>query len=202
MRSKLLIGALASLAVVSAALATVIVQRIDRPPSETSGKALIGGPFELTDDDGRRVTDESYRGSWMLVYFGYTYCPDICPTGLQTVAQTLDILPEEVAARVTPLFITVDPERDTPALLHDYVELFHPRLIGLSGTVAEIDAVKQAYRVYAKKAGEGDGDDYLVDHSTFTFLMDPEGRYVAHFGHGATAEDIAARINSAVGSTS
>jgi cytochrome oxidase Cu insertion factor (SCO1/SenC/PrrC family) len=198
MRSKVLIGALVLLAAVSAALATVIVQRLEVPQPVATGTAAIGGPFALTDHTGRAVTERDFQGSWMLVYFGYTYCPDICPLGLQTVAQALDLLPPAVAEKVVPVFVTVDPERDTVTALEDYVGLFHPRLVGLTGTVEQIDAVKRAYRVYAQKAPGSSGPDYLVDHSTFTFLMGPDGAYVTHFGHGVTPEQLAAKVTGLV----
>jgi cytochrome oxidase Cu insertion factor (SCO1/SenC/PrrC family) len=201
MRSKMLIGGLLSLAIVSAALATVLVQRSETAPPAATGSALIGGPFRLTNDDGRRVTEQDFRGSWMLVYFGYTYCPDICPMGLQTAAEAIDILPSAAAEKVVPILVTVDPERDTVEVLHNYVELFHPRLVGLTGTPEEIEAMKRTYRVYAKKASES-GPDYLVDHSTFTFLMDPAGAYATHFGPGVTADEMAAKIKTLVDQTS
>jgi protein SCO1/2 len=133
----------------------------------------------------------------MLVYFGYTFCPDICPLGLQTLAEALDRLPPELQQRVVPLFITVDPQRDTVAVMRDYVGLFHPRLIGLTGSEAEIADVSRAYRVYARKAEPAGGDGgYLVDHSTFTYLMDPQGAYLAHFGHGTSSEEMAKRLEA------
>jgi protein SCO1/2 len=130
----------------------------------------------------------------MLVYFGYTYCPDICPLGLQTMTEAVHELPDEVARQVVPLFITVDPERDTLPVMTEYVGLFDDGLIGLTGTPAEIGAVTKAYRVYARKADSSTAADYLMDHSTFTYLMGPDGEYVTHFGHGTTPEQMAARI--------
>jgi protein SCO1/2 len=129
----------------------------------------------------------------MLVYFGYTFCPDVCPLGLQTVAEAMDALPEAVREQVVPVFMTVDPARDTPEVMRSYVGAFHPKLVGLTGSEAEVAAALRAYRVYARKHEPKDGA-YLVDHSTFTYLMDRDGRYLAHFGHGATAEAMAKRI--------
>jgi protein SCO1/2 len=135
----------------------------------------------------------------MLVYFGYTFCPDMCPLGLQTIAQALDELPPELQERIAPLFITVDPTRDTVAVMKDYVGQFHPRLIGLTGSEAEIAEAVRAYRVYASKAATTAADgSYLVDHSTFTYLLDRDGKYLTHFGHGTTPEEMAQRLKDLV----
>lgn len=163
--------------------------------SDQQGAVPIGGPFTLTDQTGRRVTEADYRGRLMLVYFGYTFCPDVCPLGLQTVAAALDELPADVQDQVVPLFITVDPERDTVPVMRDYVAAFHPRLVGLTGSEADVAATLRAYRVYASRSAAPAGDDgYLVDHSTFTYLMDRQGRYLAHFGHDTTPDAMAKRI--------
>jgi protein SCO1/2 len=161
----------AALVAVLLVLAAVLGVRYLVPPEQQAtsqqGPVPIGGPFTLTDQTGRRVTAEDFRGRFMLVYFGYTFCPDICPLGLQTVAQALDELPPEVQDQVAPVFITVDPARDTVEVVRDYVALFHPRLIGLTGSEAEIADALRAWRVYARKAETKDGDGaYLVDHST------------------------------------
>lgn len=208
MRSRLLISALVVLALLSAGLAAFLVARLDGAaplPTRTTGEALIGGPFGLVDQRGRRVTEADFRGRWMLVYFGYTHCPDICPLGLQTMMQALDLVPPPVAERIVPVFVTVDPERDTVEAVRNYVSLFDPRLIGLTGTPEAIEAMKRAWRVYARKAepasGPGGGPGYLVDHSTFTYLMGPDGRYVTHFGHGTTPEAMAQRLVGLVGAS-
>ncbi len=170
------------------------------PPQEAaqSDTVSIGGPFTLVDQNGQEVTDEKFRGRLMLVYFGYTYCPDVCPLGLTTIAEAIDQLPAEDRDQVVPLFITVDPERDTVAVMKDYVGAFSDRLVGLTGSAAQVDAAVRAYRVYARK-GESDADGtYLVDHSTFTYLMDRDGRYLAHFGHSATPEEMAKRLETAI----
>jgi protein SCO1/2 len=198
MRSRLLVAALVSLAVVSAGLAAVLVQSTGETPVTETGRALIGGPFTLVDHTGRRVTEADFRGRYMLVYFGYTSCPDMCPLGLQTIAGAFDELPPAVAARVAPVFVTVDPERDTVAAVADYVPLFHPQLVGLTGSPEEVQAAVRAWRVYARKAEGGTAAGYLVDHSTFTYLMGPDGAYVTHFGHGITPEAMAARLRELV----
>jgi protein SCO1 len=203
MRSRLLIAALVSLAVISAALATVIVHRVERPArAVTNGAALIGGPFSLVDDDGKRVTDRDFRGRWMLVYFGYTYCPDVCPLDLQMIAQAMDHLPSPVAGKVVPIFVTVDPERDTVPVLHEFVQLFHPDLVGLTGTAEEVQSVERAYRVYSRKARSDKDGSYSVDHSAIIYLMDPEGSYVTHFASNPSPEELATKISELVGATS
>ncbi len=154
------------------------------------GGIQVGGPFQLTDSTGKTVTDASYRGKWMLVYFGYTYCPDVCPTELQAVAAGLDKL-GPLASQVAPIFITIDPERDTRATMGAYVKLFDDRLIGLTGTPDEIAAVAKAYRVYYAKVTPKAGGDYLMDHSSFLYLMGPDGRLRALFKPGMDGAQIA-----------
>lgn len=198
MRQRVLILVLLVMAALSAAIAAALVARSDRIAGRPAGigEVQLGGPLDLVHHSGRRFAEAELTGSYRLVYFGYTYCPDMCPLGLHTMAEALDRLPPELAQKVQPIFVSVDPERDTPALLKDYVAAFHPRLIGLTGTVEEIEAVKRAWRVYARKSEEKRGEDYLVDHSTFTYLMGPDGRYLAHFGHGTSPEQMAERIRA------
>jgi len=158
----------------------------------------IGGPFRLTDTGGHTVTDASFRGRWMLVYFGYTSCPDVCPTELATIGAVLRELGPE-ADRVAPLFITVDPARDTGKVLGAYVRLFDPRLIGLTGTPAEIAAAARAYRVFYRRVALHDGNAYLMDHSSFVYLMGPDGRFIDLFNPRTRATDIATSIRSRSG---
>jgi protein SCO1/2 len=150
----------------------------------------VGGPFALTDDHGNAVTDQTYRGRWMLVYFGYTFCPDVCPTELQTIAGALDKLGPN-AKSVVPLFITVDPERDTPQALANYVKLFDDRLIGLTGTPEQISTVARAYRVYYAKVTPKDSTTYLMDHSSFVYLVGPDGKLRALFRPGESVQELA-----------
>jgi protein SCO1 len=154
------------------------------------GQALVGGPFSLIDHNGRRVTDKDFLGRPILVFFGFTFCPDICPSGLQVIAAALDKLGPK-AERIVPLFITIDPERDTPEQLKSYLASFHPKLVGLSGTVAEITDVAKKYRVYFKKIkDEKSSADYTMDHSTIVYLMDAKGQFVAHFSHSTSADKL------------
>lgn len=160
----------------------------------------IGGPFALTDHTGRAVTEADFRGKYMLIYFGYTYCPDVCPTELGVMTQALDRLGDPKAAAVQPVFISVDPERDTVAHMKDYVALFHPRLVGLTGKPEQVREAARAYRVYYAKAPQKDGgpDDYLMDHSSFIYLMGPDGKFVGVYPAGTTpevlAQDLAKRL--------
>jgi protein SCO1/2 len=158
------------------------------PGTQTSGKALIGGPFSLVDTDGKRVTERDFRGKLMLVVFGYTHCPDVCPTELQTMAEVIDKLGPD-AGVLAPVFISVDPARDTPEALSAYVKAFSQRITGLTGSLDEAASAAKAYRVYFRKAGGGP-DDYAVDHSAFVYLMDRDGNYLTHFTFNTPADAI------------
>ncbi|MBV9117911.1 MAG: SCO family protein [Acetobacteraceae bacterium] len=156
--------------------------------------AAIGGPFTLENGNGQAVTDRDFRGKYMLVYFGYTYCPDVCPTTLTEVAGALDKLGPK-AARVQPIFITVDPQRDTPAVIKQYTGAFSPRIVGLTGTPDQIAAVERAYHVYAAKHVTGPGpNDYGMDHSSVLYLMGPDGRFIAPLDADQTAPRLAKRL--------
>lgn len=166
--------------------------------SAAQGTAAIGGPFTLVDQNGRTVSDADFRGRYMLIYFGYAYCPDICPTSLARNAAALDLLGSQ-AAKIQPMLITVDPGRDTPELLKTYAAAFHPRLIALTGTPEQIAAAAKAYRVYYAKVEEQRGADaYLIDHSGFTYLMGPDGRFLQFFRHDLSPELMAERLKAAL----
>lgn len=168
--------------------------------TQTSGKALIGGPFSLLDATGKRVTDKDFRGRPMLVYFGFTNCPDVCPAGLQVIAAALDRMGDK-ANGLTPIFVTVDPERDTPELLGKYVASFHANIVALSGTPEDIAGVTKAYRVYAKKVPDAERPgEYSVDHSSFMYLMDANGEFVKHFPHSVDAEKLADELSKVAAS--
>jgi protein SCO1/2 len=162
--------------------------------SASGGKALIGGPFVLTDQNGKQVTDKDFRGRFMLVYFGFTFCPDVCPSALQVMAAALDKLGPK-AAKITPIFITIDPERDTPDKMAQYVQSFDPRLVGLTGTPDEIAAVTKEYRVYAKKVDDPKSTaGYTMDHSSIIYVMGPDGSYRTHFTHTTNVDAMAAHL--------
>jgi len=193
MRTGRLVLIAAALAIVLAAgVATFALLR--QGGGAPSGTVPIGGDFTLTSHTGQRVRDADFRGRLMLVYFGYTFCPDVCPAELQVMADALDRLGPD-AERVAPLFITVDPERDTRHVLADYVPFFHQRLVGLTGTPDEIAAAAKAYRVYYASAESGEEDGaYLMDHTSLVYLMGRDGSYLRHFTAGTTAEEMAAAI--------
>ncbi|MEQ8396309.1 SCO family protein [Thalassobaculum sp.] len=183
----------------SAALAaTVVGGYLIWTRTQEGTAALIGGPFELVDQSGRTVTDQTLIGKWSLIYFGYTFCPDVCPTSLTVMTQALDQV-GPAADKVTPVFITVDPERDTVEQLAGYHDHFHPGFVMLTGTPAQVKTVAKAYRVYYRKAETEASTDYLMDHSSITYLMDPDGNYVTHFAHDATPEGMARTIREKVG---
>ena len=155
-----------------------------------SSAVRVGGAFTLVDEAGHTVDDQQYRGRWMLVYFGYTTCPDVCPTELQTMAAALSKL-GALAQHVAALFITVDPKRDTPPVLAAYTKLFGPGLIGLTGSDQQIADVTREYRVYYAKVTPKGSSDYLMDHSSFVYLMDPQGRFVTLFNPATGADEMA-----------
>jgi protein SCO1/2 len=153
----------------------------------------LGGPFSLTDHTGRAVTEADFADGLMLIYFGFTFCPDVCPTELGTIAAALDALGDD-AARVTPVFISVDPERDTPAAMADYVARFHPRMVGLTGTAAQVAAAARAYRVFYAKVHPPTASEYLIDHSSFIYLVGPDARVRALFRPETAPEAIAQTV--------
>jgi protein SCO1/2 len=157
-----------------------------------AGEASIGGPFTLTGVTGARVTDAEAITGPTLVYFGYTFCPDFCPTDLSRYAVAADILAER-GVGVGQVFVSVDPERDTPEAMADFTESIHPDILGLTGSPDEVKAAADAYRVYFRRAGD-DPEYYMMDHSTFTYLMAPEVGFLDFFGSDATAEDLAERV--------
>lgn len=164
------------------------------PEQADIGKALVGGPFTLTDQDGRLVTERDFAGHFMLIFFGYTFCPDICPTELQVMMAAVDELGPE-GNRIQPIFISVDPARDTPDVLKAYVGNFSPRLLGLTGTPEQIAAVAKAYRVYFSKVeGTQSNADYLMDHSSIIYLMGPDGQFVKHMTYTTDAAKLAGEI--------
>ena len=158
------------------------------------GQPSIGGAFALTDQDGRPFSSDSLKGKPTLIYFGYTFCPDVCPTSLLLMETAIAKLGPDAARKVNLVFITVDPERDTSKLIKGYVTNFGPTFIGLTGTPAEIASVTRAYRVYSQKVPGKEGGPYLMDHSSIVYVLDRNGRFVTHFTHEAKAEAIAAAV--------
>jgi protein SCO1/2 len=179
-------GALAAIAVGLAAPALAASSGAGSDPLARR----FGGPFALTTHEGRRVTEADFHGRFLLVFFGFTRCPDVCPTSLATMTSALELL-GAAGERVQPVFVTVDPARDTPQALAAYVASFHPRLIGLTGSEAEIATVARAFRVHRVKYAPANGGDYAVDHGSLTYLMGPDGGFLTLIPHGASAERMA-----------
>src|SRR5215471_1258878 len=174
---------------------TFLVLALRDTPRGAAGTALasaIGGPFQLVDQNGKTVTDTDLKGKWSLIYFGYTHCPDACPTALNDIAVALDELGPK-RTEIRPVFITVDPERDTPKVLKDYVTAFDAPIVALTGTPEEVAQAAKGYRVYYAKHPEA-GGDYSMDHSSVIYVMDPEGRFTASFTHQSAPEEIAERL--------
>jgi protein SCO1/2 len=191
------IAALAALglAIVAIAIAYVFWHRTGggAADSRSTGLATIGGAFALTDQNGRAVTDQDYRGQLVLVYFGYTFCPDACPTALLQMGQAIDRMGAD-GNQVQPVFITIDPARDTAEQLKIYAANFHPRLAALTGTPQQIAQAAKAYRVYYARAADAGAADYLMDHTSIIYLIGRDGRYLTHFTHQSTPDQIAAGI--------
>jgi protein SCO1/2 len=160
--------------------------------------AAIGGHFTLTGHTGRKASDTNFRGKYLILYFGFTHCPDVCPTDLLTIGQALRLFEKKDAARaarVQPLFITVDPERDTPRVLAQYVESFHPRLIGLTGTPQEIAAVAKLYGIYYAKQPVAGASGYTMNHSRISYLFGPKGEPIAILPAEEGADKVAAELD-------
>lgn len=195
--SKFIYAASAVAAIAAIAIGVLAYRIVDGRMQETRtaiGESSIGGPFTLVNGAGQTVTDADFAGKPMLVYFGFTYCPDICPTELLSIADAIDMLPEDTAKQFQPVFITIDPERDTTALVQEYAANFHPRMVGLTGSDEQVRAAARAYRVYYAKEEPTGGGPYMMAHSSYIYLMDGQNRYVRHFNLGTTPEEIAAAL--------
>jgi protein SCO1 len=180
---------------IAVAIALMLSQSLVRA---ANSPITIGGPFTLTAPDGTTVTEQTYRGKWLLVFFGFTSCPDTCPTALLDIAAALEKLGPD-ADKVQPLFITVDPQRDTPAVIGDYARSFDPRIIGLTGTPEQIAAVAREYGAYYAPRKIGPGlEDYVMDHSSYLYLMDPEGKFVRGFDADTPGDRLAEVVRDAI----
>lgn len=196
--SKKISKIIIALSVVIAAISLYILVAIELPNKPLAGQggapteeALIGGEFTLTDHNGNKFNSNTMKGKLSLVYFGFTFCPDICPTSLQKLTNVLTTL-DKYQIDISPVFITVDPSRDTQELLKEYLGHFHPKLLGLTGTEEEIREVADLYKVFYARADGADkaGNNYMLDHSSFVYLMDKNGKYLKHFYMTSTAEEI------------
>jgi protein SCO1 len=179
----------------TAVLAVAVGSGTAAPAAPPALESLFSGGFELTDHNGKPRSSQEFRGQFMLIFFGYTYCPTICPTNLQQMAQALAQLGDK-ARKIVPIFITIDPKRDTPELLKDYMANFGPKFLGLTGTDAQIHAVTKAYRVHRRKVipDASAPEDYLVDHSSLTLLLGPDGKFRTLFPHDTTGPVMAQRM--------
>jgi protein SCO1/2 len=175
--------------------------RFTAPPEGNLAGSTLGGAFSLVDQNGKPTTDADFKGRYRLMYFGYTFCPDVCPTDVGLIAKGLNAFEAsrpERAARVQPIFITVDPERDDAAALKAFTAAFHPHLVGLTGTTAQIDAARKNYGIYAKKVATSDPENYLVDHFAVIYLFGPDGAPIAFLPHGSTAQELTQMLETYV----
>jgi protein SCO1 len=198
LRCRLLQLCIAQPLIILGPLLAVVV--IISEPGARAGtlNVAIGGPFTLSTPDGTTVTDGTYRGKWLLVYFGYTFCPSSCPATLLAVTAALEELGQD-AAQVQALFITVDPQRDTPNVMRQYIESFDPRIVGLTGTPQQIAAAAQEYGAYYVQHSTGASpDDYVVDHSTYLYVMDPLGKFVLAFEADTSGDRIADALRALI----
>jgi protein SCO1/2 len=207
MNKKRLLGILVLIFLICAGLLAYLVingqktllSKPDASPRSVATATSVGGPFSMIDHNGQAVTEANYAGRYKLVFFGFTNCPAVCPTELQKMADLLDILvKDKTDQKITPLFVTTDPERDDAATLASYVAKFDDRIIGLTGSREQVDAMMKAYKVYGKKIemphmGEG---EYMMDHSSFTYLMSAENELLLVFDMQDKAEDIAKEIQA------
>jgi len=188
----LLVCAITAMVIATAGVAGLLLMPASAPQIARSLTGGIGGPFTLTASDGRTVTDQTYRGKWLLIYFGYTYCPDACPTALNDMGVALDRLGAD-AASLQPVFITVDPKRDTADALAEYLKSFDPHIVALTGTEEQIAAVIKEYHVYAE-VQPGGSKDYLVNHSNLFYLINPDGKFVNVVSGNGSGDELADRV--------
>lgn len=166
----------------------IVMEQVELSPTQHGEPLQVGGEFELVDHNGKMRSNRDFHGKFMMVYFGYRHCPDICPTALTTITEALDLLGPK-AKHVQPLFITIDPERDTVPKLADYIQNFHDSFLALTGNAEQIEKAKLAYRVFSQKNQEE--EDYSMDHSSIIYVMDRQGKLISHFSHSTSPERIA-----------
>jgi protein SCO1/2 len=173
-------------------------------PDPDAKPVSVGGPFTLVDHTGKTVTEKDFLGKYLIVFFGFTYCPDICPTELQTALDAVGLLSPAQAAKVQPVFISIDPKRDTPPVLKEYLQQFGDNIVGLTGSDEQVAAVARAYKVYYGRAedhehsSEGEDSAYMMDHSSFLYLMGPDGAFIKVFPSGTEVDALAGSLNTIV----
>ncbi|MEN2494783.1 MAG: hypothetical protein TECD_00691 [Hyphomicrobiaceae bacterium hypho_1] len=184
-----------SITIVTMAVIISTIYLLQNPLQWTNTQPKIGGPFKLINQHGNRVSDKTFLNNYVVVFFGFTHCPDICTTALQTVTKTLESLGEE-AKKINIIFVTVDPIRDTPQILKKYLSHFDKRIIGLTGSQKEISEMIRNFRAYARKVKNNNfPNNYTVDHSTFLYLLGPNGKFITHFAHHTPHKKIKTRIS-------
>lgn len=172
------------------------MKQLERKRKKSLGECKVGGNFDLIDQNGQRFTSSHLEGKWVLLYFGFTHCPDVCPDELEKIVKAVELIEASKGAdKIQPVFITVDPERDNVQAVREYIQEFSPKFIGLTGSVEQVNQATRAFRVYYSAGPRSNDDkDYIVDHTIITYLIDPEGNLMDYYGQTKTAEDIASGV--------
>lgn len=205
MNKKILIGSLVAILILMVWSFIFVYQLPAMKTDAPSGTPRLqvpddmGGPFTLIDQDGQKTSSTKFKDKYKLVYFGFTHCPAICPTELQKIAQAMKLMGPSAAGQIQPILVSVDPERDTPAVLKDYVPLFDIGLVGFTGSQAEIEKVKRQYRVYSAKVDDPNASEYAVDHSSYIYLLDHDDKVVDLYATEDSARTVATRVQAVLG---